>query len=88
MTVDKFTFESKGKTYSVPLFKDLPIGAIRKARKSLDEADQVFTIIEEVLGEDSKELKALDALTTIEFGEFISNWTQGAPMGEASSSEN
>lgn len=87
MTADKFTFESKGKSYSIPLFKDLPIGAIRKARKSADESDQVFTIIEQVLGEDSKELKALDALTTVEFGEFITGWTQGAPMGEASSSE-
>lgn len=87
MTVKTFTFESAGKKFTIPAFKEIPMGAIRKARKSTDEADQVFTILEEVLGHDSKELSAVDKLNAEDFAKFIQEWTQGAPLGEASSSE-
>lgn len=82
-----FEFEHKGKTFTIPAFSALPMGAIRKARKAKDEGDQVFTIIEIMLGEDSPELAALDAMDGDEFQVFIAGWTQGAPLGESSSSE-
>jgi hypothetical protein len=86
MTVDKFTFEVANKKYHIPLFKDIPMGAIRKSRKLKEEADQVFVIIEQVMGEDSKELAAVDSMNSEAFAEFITSWTQGAPTGESSSS--
>ncbi len=89
MTASKtYTFEHDGKKYTVPAFNALPMGAIRKARKAKDEADQVFTIIEIMLGEDSPELAALDGMDSTEFQAFMAGWTQGAPLGESSSSAN
>ncbi len=89
MTAKKktFEFEHDGKKYTVPAFNALPMGAVRKARKAKDEGDQVFTIIEIMLGEDSPELAALDAMDGEEFQQFMAAWTQGAPLGESSSSE-
>jgi hypothetical protein len=86
MTAKNYKFEHKGKTYSIPNFNELPMGALRKARKANDEADQAFTIIEVVMGEDSAELAALDSMTAKEFQAFLEGWTQGAPLGESSSS--
>mgnify|MGYP007089737738 CR=1 FL=1 len=87
MAAKTFKFEHAGKTYSIPAFTELPMGALRKARKAKDDADQAFTIIETVMGEDSDELAALDSMTANEFQKFLEGWTQGAPMGESSSSE-
>lgn len=80
----KFTFTAPdGKSYSIPTFKDLPTGVLRKARKAANEMDQAFGIIESVMGEDSKELAAVDSMTIDQFGEFVKAWTQGAPLGES-----
>ena len=46
-----------------------------------------FTILEIVIGENSAELAALDTLNSSEFAEWMKGWTQGAGVGEASSSE-
>lgn len=62
------------------------MGAIRKARKGVDDVDKAFIIIEAVLGEDSAELKALDQMTAGEFQVFLEGWTEGAPLGESSDS--
>lgn len=87
MTASKtFEFEHNGKKLSIPAFNALPMGAIRKARKAKDEGDQVFTIIEIMLGEDSPELAALDSMDAETFQAFMASWTQGAPLGESSSS--
>lgn len=86
MTLEKFSFKSKNKTYSIPLFSDLPAGALRKARKSDDDLDKAFTIIEFVMGEDSPELKAVDDMTVQEFSSFLQEWTGGASVGELSGS--
>lgn len=82
-----FTFKHDGKSYTIPKFTDLPVGVIRKARRAKDDADMAFTIIESVMGEGSAELEAIDAMSTTEFQEFVLEWTQGAGVGEASSSE-
>lgn len=80
---NKFQFTTGGKKYEVPLFTDLPMGVIRKSRKALDDADRVFIIIEEMVGEGSKELEAIDKMTQQEFADFITEWTQGAGLGES-----
>lgn len=81
--VDGFEFEQNGKTYQIPSFKDLPTGALRRARSATDDLDKAFLIVEGVMGEDSPELKAIDRMTISEFGEFVKAWTQGAPVGES-----
>lgn len=87
MAANNHKFTHQGKTYTIPAFDSLPMGAIRKARKAKDEADQAFTIIETVMGIDSPELAAIDTMTAPEFQTWLEGWTQGAPLGEASSSE-
>lgn len=79
----KYSFTVDKKKYEIPNFKDLPMGVIRKARKGADDADKVFIIIEETLGLDSKELAAIDKMSQEEFGEFLTEWTQGAGLPEA-----
>lgn len=83
----EFTFKQNGKSYTIPSFNALPVGVIRKSRKAKDDADQAFTIIESVCGEDSPALAAIDTMNTTEFEQFIQGWTQGASVGESSSSE-
>lgn len=75
-------FKHNSKTHEIPDFADIPMGVLRKARKSKDELDMTFIIIEEMLGDDSAALKALDSMKAAEFQEFISGWTQGAGLGE------
>lgn len=89
MTASKiYAFEHKGIKYEIPAFGSLPIGAIRKARKATDQADQAFTILEAVMPEGSPELDAIDSMDSSEFNEWLDGWTTGAPLGESSGSEN
>lgn len=83
-TVDFQT--SKGKL-TLPHFSRIPGGAIRKARKAEDQMDQFFIIIEETCGDPSDELAFLDRLSLAELGSLFMEWTQGAAVGESSSSE-
>lgn len=83
---NKFAFEHGGKTYFIPKFSDLPAGALRKARKGVDDLDKAFTIIEYVMGEDSPEIAAVDGMSVAEFGEFVKSWTGGTSVGESSGS--
>lgn len=77
-----------GKTkYKIPEFLDIPAGALRKSRKGTDEIDKLFIILEETMGETSKEIKALDTLSARELGEWMKEWTQGATLGEALDSD-
>lgn len=88
MTASKtYTFEYQGKKFTIPAFNALPMGAIRKARKAKDEADQAFTILEAVMPEGSPELDAIDSMPADVFNTWLEGWTQGAPVGESSSSE-
>lgn len=83
----KYEFTHDGKTYQIPAFGSLPMGAIRKARNAKNESDQVFTILETVMPENSKELAAIDSMDATEFSKWLDGWTQGASVGESSSSE-
>lgn len=82
-----FSFEHKGKTYTMPSVKAIPNGAIRKTRHITDEVDKSYSIIELVVGEDSEVLAAFDEMTVEEFTNVISEWTKGASLGESSGSE-
>jgi hypothetical protein len=85
---DKVTFKtSKGKLV-LPHFSQINGGALRKARKAGDDMDAFFIIIEEFCGDPSPELAHLDSLPVQELGELFLEWTQGASVGESSSSEN
>ncbi len=83
---NKFAFEHGGKQFFIPKFSDLPAGALRKARKGVDDLDKAFTIIEYVMGEDSPEIAAVDGMSVAEFGEFVKSWTGGTSVGESSGS--
>ncbi len=84
MTAPKtFTFQHNGTDYTIPAFVALPIGVLRKGRKAKDEMDQVFTMLEAVMGEDSPELAAIDTMDPVQFEAFLKGWTQGAGAGEA-----
>jgi hypothetical protein len=86
MAAKLYKFEHKGKTYSIPAFSELPVGVIRKARRSVDDSDKAFIIIEELIGEGSEELKAIDQMSGPEFNDFLTGWTDGAALGESSGS--
>lgn len=88
MTLENYHFTVDGEDYSVPHFANVPIGVIRKSRKAKDEMDQVFLILEAVMPEGSAELEAIDSMSGDEFQQWLKGWTQGAPVGESSSSEN
>jgi hypothetical protein len=79
---ETYTFTHKGKTYEIPSVTAMPIGVMRKAAKAESEFSQAFIILEQVCGEDSPELAAIDTMLADEFAAFIKGWTQGAPLGE------
>lgn len=81
-----YTFTQNGETHTIPTLAAMPVGAIRKARKAKDETDQVFTILESTIGEDSPALAAIDTMDGAQFEAFMTGWTQGAPLGEPSDS--
>jgi hypothetical protein len=67
----------------LPELTSIRAGVLRKARRSTDEMDQFFTILEEVLGEDSLALHVLDQLPLSELAEVFQQWT-GVTPGEFS----
>jgi hypothetical protein len=82
MAAKVYKFEHNKSTYEIPLFSELPMGAVRKARKATDDIDKAFIIIEEALGDDAPALQALDSMKAAEFQKFLEGGTQGAPLGE------
>lgn len=85
---DTVTVQTSKGELVLPHFSKVPGGALRKARKCTDELDQFYMLLEITLGDPSPELDLVDTLTLIEQGRVFSQWTQGAPVGESSSSEN
>ena len=82
-----FTFTWEEKEYSMPAVKSIPAGILRVTRKITDEADQAFTLLELLLGEDSDALKALDAMPADVFQATLIEWQKGASLGESTGSE-
>jgi hypothetical protein len=86
MTAYKFDFN--GQTFELPNPKDIKPGVLRKARKGKDDADQMFLLLELTLGEDSPVLDALDNMDGEQFSKIVTEWLQGAQLGESSGSSN
>ena len=85
---EPYTFTGiDNKEYTIPAVKAIPSGILRKTRKIVDEADQAFTLLELLLGEDSPELAALDAMPAELFQKTLIEWQKGASLGESSGSE-
>lgn len=80
---ETYTFTQNGVEYTIPAIVALPVGVSRKARKAADDADRVFIMLEEAMGEDSPELAAVDTMNAEQFDAFLRGWTQGAGVGEA-----
>ena len=82
---DVFTFEWKGKTYTLPKFGNWPMGLFRQVRR-LDEVDATFTILEAVASPEV--LAVIDKMTPDEFGKVMSDWQAhaGVTLGESGSS--
>lgn len=77
------TFES-GKTVTLPKFKRvMTFGRARRLR-SLDEAEQMFALVEEVC--DAEMLATLDEMDLSETGAFFEAWQNdsGVSVGESS----
>ena len=80
-----YKIQHKGKTVTLPDFKNLPVGVVRKAR-NLGADEQMWFILESSL--DEKAMAIIDEMSIAEFTEAMNGWTQGAPMGESLQSSN
>lgn len=76
-----------GRSIAVPRFENIPLGVIRRTRR-LEQADQVFTLLEELLPE--TELALVDQLDRTGFERFMNAWRDGSQveLGESSASAN
>ncbi|MBP2211083.1 hypothetical protein JOJ87_001427 [Rhodococcus ruber] len=76
-----YTAES-GETITLPAFKTIKPGLLRKVRK-LEAGDQFFTILEAVADEDT--LAVVDEMEMEEFTEFQRAWVEssGVDLGES-----
>ncbi len=75
---------ASGKSVTLPRFKSvMTFGRARKLR-SLDEAEQMFTLIEDICDGDA--LDALDSMNTSETEAFFAAWQEdsGVSVGESS----
>lgn len=82
---DTVTISTRLGDVTLPHPGKMDSGIIRKARKQTSDVDQLFFIVESLADEDTLDL--LDQLNMIELAEFYKSWTQGANLGESSSSE-
>jgi len=78
-----FVIEHEKKKVTLPDFKSLPVGVIRKARK-IDADEAIWFVLEEILT--PEDLAVVDSMTISDFTEAMNGWTQGAPLGESSQS--
>ena len=80
-----YEFEHNGETYTLPPYKSIKPGLIRRVRK-LSDMDATFTILEEMAPPES--LAALDDMTQERFDEVIAGWLEhsGVTLGESGSS--
>lgn len=69
----------------LPRFENVPVGVIRKTRR-LTEADQVFTILEEIMSPD--DLEHVDKLDRAGFNVLVKAWREGSSVepGESTAS--
>lgn len=72
---DKFEYEIDGAIIRLPQMSKLPVRVLRKVRK-LDQADQMFTLLEELLTED--ELSMVDELDSVGLEDLMRAWNSDA----------
>lgn len=75
-------FEIDGKQYEIPKFADLPLGALRKARKADNELDATFELLEHITKDRPEILEAIDTMSVEQFGAWFEAWAGGASLGE------
>ena len=75
-----FNLEHENKTISLPDFKDIPIGLVRKARHESPQ-NQIFTVLEGLVSD--SDMKTLDKMPTGAFGLQMKAWTGGASLGDS-----
>ena len=78
-----FTFKYNDKEYTLPAINKLPNGVLRKTRHIEDEVDKAYSIVEILLEKQPETLEAFDDMTVEEFIAIITEWTQGASLGES-----
>ena len=86
MATEKFHYTTEaGKKISLPKFKNIPVGVIRKVRKE-SQVEQMFTILEAVT--DEATIAKVDALGSEELGQLIQAWQEDSKvnMGESEAS--
>ncbi|QPK78263.1 hypothetical protein G7Y31_06645 [Corynebacterium lizhenjunii] len=79
-TAPVFTYTIEGKDVELPAIKSLPFGVMRKIRK-LEEVDQVFTMLEMVVDEDT--MAVLDELPAVAVLEMVQAWQEEGNAGES-----
>lgn len=80
------TIETSKGSLTLPHPTKIPSGTVRKARKIEDPGEQFFTILESLFQEGSAELELCDRLGIDELGTVLTEWLQGANLGESSGS--
>jgi len=88
MALEKFHYETKaGDKIVLPKFDTIPTGILRRTR-NMNGQDQMFAVLETLLGDDSKEMAAIDLIPSGELKGFIADWQKdaGIDMGESSAS--
>lgn len=86
MALEKFHYATEaGAKISLPKFKLIPIGVVRRVRHEPD-VEQVFASIEAVA--DAATLAVVDQMLPDEFRAFMQAWQEdsGVTMGESSAS--
>lgn len=75
---EPFVYEFDGETITLPSLAMVEAGFVRRVRK-LDQADQLFTLIEEKADADA--LAAIDRMTAPEFTKFQKAWRAHSGIG-------
>ena len=85
MAKEKFHYPTKHGEIVLPRFSNLKTGMMRKVRR-MDPADQIFTILEELLSEEGLEI--FDKMDGEEMEEFVGAWqaNAGVILGESKAS--
>lgn len=86
MALEKFHYTTDGgEKITVPKFKTVPAGVIRRVRKE-SQAEQIFTVLEALA--DEATLALVDDLDADEFNRFVQAWQEDSKvtMGESSAS--
>lgn len=82
---EPFEYTVGRKKITLPSMTWLKPGLIRKIRK-LNGTDRLYTLLEEILGEDSPEMKIVDDMDPDAFADMCKAWndhSQGVGLGES-----